>query len=63
MSLVARIARGAWDFLVGDDWVAAAGTAISIAATAAVAAAGVPAWWVMPVGVLATLTVSLRRGP
>jgi hypothetical protein len=63
LSLVGRIVRGLWDFVVGDDWKAAAGIVIAIAATAAVAAAGVPAWWVMPAGVLATLTVSLRRGP
>jgi hypothetical protein len=62
MRVVARIVRGVWDFLVGDDWTAAAGVAIAIATTAAVAAAGAPAWWVMPAGMLATLTVSLRRG-
>jgi hypothetical protein len=50
-----------WDFVVGDDWRSAAGVVIAVGATAALAAAGVAAWWVMPLAVLAVLYVSLRR--
>jgi hypothetical protein len=50
-----------WDFVVGDDWHAAAGVVIAIGATAALAAAGVDAWWLMPVAVATILWVSLRR--
>jgi len=50
-----------WNFVVGDDWLSAAGVAIAIGATAAVAAGGVAAWWVLPVAVLLVLYVSLRR--
>ena len=50
-----------WDFVVGDDWRAAAGLAVFIGATAALVAAGVDAWWLMPVGVAAVLWLSLRR--
>ena len=50
-----------WDFVVGDDWLAAAGVVVAIGATAALVAAGVDAWWLMPLGVVALLAVTLRR--
>jgi len=50
-----------WDFVVGDDWRAAAGVVIAIGATAALVAAGVDAWWLLPVAVATILWVSLRR--
>ena len=61
MSRVRALAAGVWDFVVGDDWLAAAGVAVAIGVTAIVAAAGAPAWWVMPVAVPVVLAVSLRR--
>jgi hypothetical protein len=48
-----------WDFIVGDDWRVAAGVVAAFGATAAVARAGVPAWWLLPVAVLIVLGVSL----
>jgi hypothetical protein len=50
-----------WDFVVGDDWRSAAGVVIAIGITAALVAAGVDAWWLMPVAVAAVLWLSLRR--
>jgi hydrogenase/urease accessory protein HupE len=50
-----------WDFVVGDDWVTAFGVVLALGLTAAIAAAGVAAWWVMPVAVVALLALSLRR--
>jgi hypothetical protein len=50
-----------WDFVVGDDWRAAVGVVIAIGATAALAAGGVDAWWLMPAAVATILWVSLRR--
>ena len=50
-----------WDFVVGDDWRAAAGVVIAIGVTAALVAAGVDAWWLMPVAVAVVLWLSLRR--
>ena len=61
MSRVRAFAAGVWEFVVGDDWLAAAGIAVAIGITAIVAAAGAPAWWIMPVAVLVVLVVSLRR--
>jgi hypothetical protein len=50
-----------WNFVVGDDWRAAAGVVIAIGATAALVAAGVDAWWLMPVAVALVLFLTLRR--
>jgi hypothetical protein len=50
-----------YDFVVGDDWRVAFGIVAAIALTAALAAAGLAAWWVMPLAVVATLFDSLRR--
>ena len=50
-----------WDFVVGDDWVAAAGVVLAIGATAALVAAGVNAWWLMPLAVVGLLALTLRR--
>jgi hydrogenase/urease accessory protein HupE len=54
-------ARGVWEFVVGDDWVSALGVVVALGVTAALAGAGVSAWWVMPVAVVALLALSLRR--
>jgi hypothetical protein len=56
VSRVAAFGRFWWDFVVGDDWVAAAGVAVGLALTAALAS-----WWVLPVAVAIVLSVSLVR--
>jgi len=53
---VSRFVHFWWDFVVGDDWVAAALVVAAIAVTAVLAA-----WWVMPVAFAGILTLSLRR--
>jgi hypothetical protein len=50
-----------WDFVVGDDWRAAALVIAAIGVTAAVAASDIAAWWVMPLAVVLVLALSLRR--
>jgi len=50
-----------WDFVVGDDWIVAALIALGIGATAALAAANVTAWWLLPLVVPLVLWLSLRR--
>ena len=55
-----------YDFVIGDDWHMAAGVVLALAATAALVAAGVNAWWLMPAAALALLSYSLwrfARGP
>ena len=61
MNALAGFARGVWDFIVGDDWVAAAGVVVALGVTALVAAAGVAAWWVMAAAVPVLLALSLWR--
>jgi hypothetical protein len=53
---IAAFGRFWWDFIVGDDWVAAAGVIAGLALTAALAA-----WWVMPIAVAIVLTMSVLR--
>jgi hypothetical protein len=50
-----------WDFVVGDDWRAAAGIVVAVGSTASLVAGGLDAWWLMPTAVAAILTFSLRR--
>jgi hypothetical protein len=50
-----------YEFVVGDDWRVAFAVVAAIALTAILAAAGLAAWWVMPLAVVATLLASLRR--
>lgn len=61
MSRLTRIGVGVWEFVVGDDWLTAAGVAVAIGVTAVIATTGTPSWWVMPIAVLALLASSLRR--
>jgi hypothetical protein len=50
-----------YDFVVGDDWRIFAGTVAALAATAGLAHAGVPAWWLMPMAAASLLGWSLAR--
>lgn len=56
MSRIVAFGRFWWDFVVGDDWVAAAGVIAGLAITAALGA-----WWVMPIAVALVLTMSVLR--
>ena len=51
-----KIAREVWEFVVGDDWLAALGAVVAIGLTAATGF-----WWFLPLAVAAVLYVSLRR--
>jgi hypothetical protein len=53
---IAAFGRFWWDFVVGDDWVAAAGVIAGLALTAALAS-----WWVLPIAVAIVLTMSVLR--
>jgi hypothetical protein len=56
-----RFLRFWWDFVVGDDWRAAVGIAIALGLAALLVAAGVDAWWLIPIAVALVLAMSLRR--
>ena len=61
MKYLVSFGRFWWDFVVGDDWRAAALVIVAIGVTAAVAASDIAAWWVMPLAVVVVLYASLRR--
>jgi hypothetical protein len=50
-----------YDFIVGDDWMIAAGVVISLAVTSVLVRSGVDAWWLMPIAVCLLLAASLWR--
>jgi hypothetical protein len=56
MKHIAAFGRFWWDFVVGDDWMAAAGVVIGLGLTAAL-----EAWWVLPIVVAVVLTLSVVR--
>jgi hypothetical protein len=58
---LAAFGRFWWDFVIGDDWLVAVLVVVAIGATAALAAGGITAWWLVPVAVPAILWLSLRR--
>jgi hypothetical protein len=58
---LAAFGRFWWDFVIGDDWLVAVLVVVAIGATAVFAAAGITAWWLVPVAVPGILWLSLRR--
>jgi hypothetical protein len=61
MNWLAEFVRFWWDFVVGDDWLSAAGVGAGIAVTALLAHHGLNAWIVLPVVVIGVLYLTLRR--
>ena len=61
MRRLAAFGRFWWDFVIGDDWLVAVLVVVGIGATAALAAANVAAWWLLPLAVPVVLWLSLRR--
>jgi hypothetical protein len=50
-----------YDFLVGDDWMAALGVVVALGATALLADGTLNPWWLLPIAVAGILAVSVRR--
>jgi hypothetical protein len=61
MKYLLAFGRFWWSFVVGDDWLVAAGIAVALGVTALLARHDVDAWWLMPVAVVIVLAGSLRR--
>jgi hypothetical protein len=61
MKPVLAFLRFWYDFVVGDDWRVAVAVIAALGVTAALAGSGIPAWWTMPVAVVAILLATLRR--
>jgi hypothetical protein len=56
-----RLGIFVWDFVIGDDWRVAVGVVAALGVAAALAAAGIAAWWFVPLAVTALLALSLYR--
>lgn len=61
MSRLEAAGRAVWDFLVGDDWRVAGGVVIALAITALAAGTAMAAWWILPLGALLMLGLSVWR--
>jgi hypothetical protein len=48
-----------WDFIVGDDYRIALAVVLLLTTTALLSRAGIAAWWLLPIGVLAMLSTSV----
>jgi hypothetical protein len=61
MSQVRSFARFWWNFVVGDDWLVAAGIGAALAAVALLAHRVIDARWLLPAAAALVLAASLRR--
>lgn len=50
-----------YDFVIGDDWVVAAGVVIALLLTYGLSRATVAAWWLLPLALAVLLPLSLWR--
>jgi hypothetical protein len=50
-----------YDFVIGDDWLVAAGVVTGLAATYLLSRDGAAVWWLVPLLIAILLPVSLRR--
>jgi hypothetical protein len=50
-----------YDFVVGDDWLVAAGVVVALAGTYGLSRAGLSAWWLVLAVLAVLLPVSLSR--
>ena len=50
-----------YDFVIGDDWLIAAGIAAALVITAIVVNGRLAAWWLVPVAIVVLLPPSLWR--
>jgi hydrogenase/urease accessory protein HupE len=61
MSRLRALGAFLYDFVIGEDPLIAVGVVVALGLTAALAGAGVAAWWMLPLAVVAVLTLSLYR--
>ena len=61
MRSLRALAKFLYDFVIGDDAMIAAVVTVALGLTAVVAGADVPAWWILPIAVVAVLSLSLHR--
>ena len=60
MGALRRFGRFWYEFLIGDDWLAAGGVALALGVTGLLTDAHDP-WWLLPVAIAGVLVFSVRR--
>jgi hypothetical protein len=61
MSALRGLGAFLYDFVIGEDPLIAAGVVIALGLTAALAGAGLSAWWVLPLAVVVVLSLTVYR--
>ena len=61
MKYVTAFGRFWWDFVVGDDWIVAAGVALALGAVGVLSHEGVDAWWLLPLAIALLTAISVWR--
>jgi hypothetical protein len=61
MSALRGLGAFLYDFVIGEDPLIAAGVVIALGLTAALAGAGLSAWWVLPLSVVVVLSLTVYR--
>jgi hypothetical protein len=59
MRRVRPLLRFLWEFVIGDDWRIAAAVAVTLIVMLVLSDHGAAVWWLLPVVVLAMLSVSV----
>jgi hypothetical protein len=50
-----------YDFVIGDDWLVAAGVVLALVLTALASTVTTAVWWIVPVAIVVLLPISLLR--
>jgi hypothetical protein len=61
MRFIRSFANFWYDFIVGDDWTAAAGVLLALIISILLVHGGLDPWWLIPLAVALSLMVSLWR--
>jgi hypothetical protein len=59
--LIVAFGRFWYSFIIGDDWLAAAGVLVMLGGAYGLMQVGIAAWWFGPAAILATVTITIRR--
>jgi hypothetical protein len=61
ISAAGTLGRFLYNYIFGDDWTVAVVILLGLAATWALAAAQIPAWWLVPLLAIVMTGISIRR--
>jgi hypothetical protein len=50
-----------YDFVIGDDWLVAAGVVLALVITALASTVTTAVWWIVPIAIVVLLPLSLWR--